>query len=285
MGITNANKELSVKEIDCKGVFKIKLSLTAKPEEEDQQNIYERLAVSVAKPGATDIVIVDKVDFCFKIIALSAPTKGTAVLLDPNQVQWKIDRLGEKNTESAMLEFTVQHVGPCSGKVKVNEKVTYSDKEGHKVVFPDPEIDVDCSEIIFPEPCPKPVEITIGGCEDTLEFDAGAVHLESLGRILLIDVTVKDVCPHRRVALAVILTEIDEKGKEHKRGMKILTVPAHVKQGCQDVKVRCIRFVLPEDLDVSGRVEAICNSRKFKARFIAHYIDFDFDCCDEKFDS
>ena len=44
--------------------------------------------------------------------------------------------------------------------------------------------------------------------------------------------------------------------------------------------VRCIKFVLPEDLDVSGGSStAICNNRKFKARFVAHYIDNDFECC------
>lgn len=36
--------------------------------------------------------------------------------------------------------------------------------------------------------------------------------LESLGRILQLDVTVKNVCPNKRVALAVILTEVDEHG-------------------------------------------------------------------------
>lgn len=42
---------------------------------------------------------------------------------------------------------------------------------------------------------------------------------------------------------------------------------------------RCIKFVLPEDLDVSGSSNMICDTRNFKARFIAHYIDNDFECC------
>ena len=59
-----------------------------------------------------------------------------------------------------------------------------------------------------------------------------------------------------------------------------MTIPAHTRSTCHDVTVRCIKFVLPEDLDVSGSSDSICNSRKFKARFVAHYIDNDFECCD-----
>lgn len=127
--------------------------------------------------------------------------------------------------------------------------------------------------------CPKPTAITIDGCEDTVEFDAGEIGMESLGRILQLDVTVKNVCPNKRVALAVILTEVDEHGTEYKRGMKTMTIPAHTGSGCRDVTVRCIKFVLPEDLDVSGRTDSMCNRRNFKARMIANYIDDGFACC------
>ena len=48
--------------------------------------------------------------------------------------------------------------------------------------------------------------------------------------------------------------------------------------------VRCIKFVVPEDLDVSGNMGRLCNQRNFKARFIAHNIDTDYRCCDELFD-
>ena len=67
-----------------------------------------------------------------------------------------------------------------------------------------------CTTEVFPEKCPDPVEITFRGCQDAMEFNAGDVRLESLGRILELDVTLKNVCPHKRVALAVILSEVDE---------------------------------------------------------------------------
>ena len=104
--------------------------------------------------------------------------------------------------------------------------------------------------------------------------------MESLGRILQLDVTLRKVCPRKRVALAVLLNEIDSYGHEHKRGMKTVTVPAHTGEQCRDITVRCLKFVLPEDLDVSGSAASLCNCRKFKARLIAHYIDHDFECCD-----
>lgn len=249
------------------------------PDDAELENLFEDIAKNISKPGATDIVITEKVAACFKITSLSQPTKGTASLIDSTTLEWKIDKLGTEGSEGAVLEFTVQHVGPCSGVLEVNESIEYHDNEGNSVTFPNPEIDVECEVIVVPETCPEPTHIEIGGCQDSVEFDAGSIGLDSLGRILTLDVTIRNVCPHRRVALAVILTEVDIHGIEHKRGIKTITVPAHTGSSCRDVTVRCIKFVLPEDLDVSGDEESICNERNFRARFIAHYIDNDFSCC------
>lgn len=255
------------------------------PDDAELEKIFEDLAKNIAKPGATDIVITDTVTECFRITSLSSPSKGTASLIDPNTVEWKIDELGVKKSEGATLEFTVQHIGSCSGTVEVNEDVTYEDADGNTVNFPSPSVEVNCDVVISPESCPEPVDVCIGGCEDSVEFDAGDIGMESLGRIVQLDVTLRNVCPNKRVALAVLLNEVDGCGKEHQRGMKVLTVPAHTREGCHDVEVRCIKFVLPEDLDVSGSPTALCNSRKFKARFIAHYIDNGFECCNKCHDS
>lgn len=249
------------------------------PDDEELEKLFEDLAKNIAKPGATDIVITDSVADCFRITSIFSPTKGTASMLDSNTVQWKIDKLGVTNSEGAELEFAVEHIGPCSGSVKVNESISYHDSEGNKVDFPSPVIEVDCGTVIRPEPCPVPINVSIDGCRDTVEFDAGKIGLQSLGRILQLDVTLKNVCPHKRVALAVLLSETDSHGNEYKRGMKTVTVPAHTKDRCQDVTVRCIKFVLPEELDASGSGDSICNRREFKASFIAHYIDNDFECC------
>lgn len=47
------------------------------PDDEELEDIFEDLARNISKPGATDIVIVDKVSSCFKITSVSTPTKGT----------------------------------------------------------------------------------------------------------------------------------------------------------------------------------------------------------------
>ena len=103
--------------------------------------------------------------------------------------------------------------------------------------------------------------------------------LGSTGQIVQLDVTLRNVCPGKRVALAIILNEVDSEDNEYKRGFKTMTIPAHDRASCTDITVRCVRFVLPEGLDVSTD-EVACNERLFRARFIAKYIDNDFECCE-----
>lgn len=253
------------------------LAITPNPEE--LEKLFEDLAETIVSPGATDIVITEEVNPCFEILSFENPTKGTAELVNSTTLRWEIEKLGAQRSEDAVLRFTVRHNGLCSGTLPVNADVDYTDAEGHVVEFDDPEIMVDCGGDVIPEPCPEPVEITIEGCEDAIEFDAGELKLDSLGRILQLDVKLKNICPGRRTALAVILTELDDQGREFKRGLKTMVIPAHDRPSCRDVTVRCIRFVLPEELDVSGTSDGICDRRRFRARLIAHYIDHDFDCC------
>lgn len=249
------------------------------PTDKELEDLFEDLARNITKPGATNIVINETVSDCFHILSVTPPTKGTAVQVEERVLQWKIPELGVTQTEGAQLVFTVQHNGLCSGTLHVNESINYDDKEGNTVDFGDPEIIVDCGGEVVQESCPDPVDVHIDGCQDSVEVDAGDVELESLGRILQVDVTIKNVCPNKRVALAVFLTEVDEKKEEHKHGLKTLLIPAHHHSSCQDIKVRCIKFVLPEELDVSGGHDAICDRRNFKVRFIANYVDTDFECC------
>ena len=41
------------------------------------------------------------------------------------------------------------------------------------VVFPDPSVTVECGIVITPEPCPVPVNVTMGGCQEALRIDLG----------------------------------------------------------------------------------------------------------------
>ena len=65
------------------------------------------------------------------------------------------------------------------------------------------------------------------------------------------------------------------------RGIKTLLLPAHTAPTCRDVLVKCIRFVLPEQLDAEGKTDAICNPRRFAVQLLANYVDTDFVCCPE----
>ncbi len=251
------------------------------PDAAELEELFAELAANISKTGATNIVINEKVTSDFVITSILNPSVGTATMLDSTSLRWNIAQLGVTSPESATLEFFVRHVGQNPGTKLVNESIEYTDAEGNLVVFPEPTVSVECDVVVNPESCPVPADLTVDGCSDSVVVDLGDTYLESLGRIIQMDVTVKNVCPGKRVALAVLLSEVDESGMEYQRGMKAITIPAHNFPTCRDVLVKCIKFVVPESLDVSGgSTQVMCNPRNFKVRFIAHNIDTDFRCCE-----
>jgi len=94
---------------------------------------------------------------------------------------------------------------------------------------------------------------------------------DSLGRVLDVSMTLRNMCPGRRCAVGVHLHEIDEGGTEHLRGFRAITVPAHNASQNRDVALPALRFILPEDLSLA------CNGRRrhFVVRATNHYIDED----------
>lgn len=251
------------------------------PDAADLEQLFADLAANITKPGATNIVIDETVNPDFAIVSILQPTKGMATMINARALRWTISSLGTTASEGASLEFVVRHIGQTSGLKAVNESVAYSDDEHNTVTFPNPTITVDCGSDVFPESCPEPQDISIDGCEDALIVDAGDTYLNSQGRILQVSTTLKNVCPGKRVALAAILTEVDTYGNEYPRGTKTMTIPAHNHPTCRDIEVRCIKFVLPEDLNTTCTSNcAMCSPRKLKIRFISHFIDSDFQCCE-----
>lgn len=248
------------------------------PDTADLEELFAELAANISKPGATDIVIQEVVSPDFIITSILSPTKGSATMLDSRSLRWNIPQLGVTASESASLDFFVRHVSQQPGTKLVNQSITYSDREGNLVSFPKPTVSVECDIVVYPEKCPEPVELTVEGCQDSVLVDLGDVSLASQGRIIQVDVTIKNVCPGKRVALAAILTEVDQDGMEYQRGMKAMTIPAHSAPVCRDVLVKCMKFVVPEDLSVSGG--AMCSPRKWKVRFLANNIDTDYRCCE-----
>lgn len=249
------------------------------PDEAALEEIFKDLALNISKPGATNIEIIEQLNDCFKINSILQVSKGNCEILNENTIKWNIDSLGVSKSEGALLELNVGVVSDCSGEIIVNKDITYNDNEDNVVNFPTPKINIVCHDSDYVEECPVSKEIAINNCVDSVEYDAEDIYLNSLGRILQVNATIKNVCPNKRVALAVILTEIDDSGQEHKRGMKTYVIPKHSNPRCKDIRVKCIKFVLPEVLSDDMDCSSLCKKRKFKVRFIASYIDFDFDCC------
>ena len=220
------------------------------PDPAELEELFADIAQSISKPGATGIVVDEVIHSDFQITSILTPQKGDATLMGPNTIRWTIEELGATDVETATLEFYVRHIGETGGTKPVNQSITYTDREKQDVSFPDPKVLVDCGVVTTPEGCPEPVEVTMDGCQDFVSVDLGDTYLQSQGRILEVRATLHNVCPDKRVALAVLLSEVDEKGKEHPRGMKTVTVPVHHCPACRNVLVRGIRFILPEDLNV-----------------------------------
>lgn len=248
------------------------------PDDEDLEQVFQELAENISNPGATDLNLIDTVDSCFQITGIVNASKGDAEILSDNSIKWNMDELGVTANEAATLEFTVKHIGNCSGMIKVNTDIEYQDNEGNLVAFPSPFIEVDCDKPVCIEECPTSIEIVTPECEDYIKYDAGSIKVNSLGTILELKVRIKDICPYKRVALAVILNELDCNNKEYQRGFKTMVIPAHTHPTCRDVVVECIKFVLPEELDIIDENHTMCNKRRFVANFIANYIDNNFYC-------
>ena len=229
--------------------------------------LFETLAANITKTGATNIVIDEKLNPDFTITSIDLPTAGTAAMTGPGAIQWKIDKLGVSGNEGASLSFGIKHIADTSGKKKVNLSVDYSDAEGSRVIFPSPEVTVDCDIEENPDPCPRPLDFEIDSCQSFAEYDAGDIPCSG-GQILRISARLKNVCPQKSTALGVILSEKDCCGGEIPRGFKAFTLKPHDGPCRRDVMIKGITFVLPEDESPS-----LCRVRRMRVRFIGHQID------------
>ena len=243
--------------------------------------VFAQIAGQVVKAGALNAVLQETLNPDFKIVGINTISNGTAVIQDPQNLKWEVDVLGASAPETAVLSFNVMHIGVTGGEKAVNQSLLYTDQQGQTLDFPSPLVKVSCTDtVIYPEPCPIPADITVDGCKDSVQASVGSTVLTGLGRIVQVDATVKNVCPDKQIAVAVILTETDALGVEHTRGSKTLLIPAQGGEECRDILLKCISFVVPESLAPEGNRSSICKSRKFAARVLANYVDTDYTCCD-----
>ncbi len=109
-------------------------------------------------------------------------------------------------------------------------------------------------------------------CDEVKGTQLAAMEPERGGKVLYVDMTLRNVCPCRRVAVGYHVSELDDAGGEHSRGFKTLTVAPHYNSRACDVQVPRVRFLLPE----MGSGEEGCRSdgsRRFIVRAEAHYAD------------
>lgn len=234
--------------------------------------LFEHLARTLCNPYLNGVIVNEQLDRCFEIVSISAPSQGKTRMTGSRSLRWTPGPLvpGE---EAATLTYTVRHTGDCSGTVKPSQAVACL-RDQTVANFPSPELRV-CCEPETPEPCPDVPQCTIRSCQRSMEFDAGSVCMQPSGCVLRLSVTLQNVCPHRRMALAAFLTEEDDEGLEHPRGMRVIAVPAHEASCHQDVTVRNLMFILPDEPDGD---QPPCHRHKFKVRFLAHEINAEFSC-------
>ena len=246
----------------------------------DLANLFVDIGKRVASSGVSNSKIIETLNDEFEISNIDNPTFGTVNKISNTKLEWNLNGIGNNQREDAELIVELKYIGKTGGTFNVNKDIVYSDDQGNIIKFPNPSIEIDCKggEIIV-EPCPIPLDISVEGCKDSKEITMTDVELSSLGRIIRVNTTIKNVCPNKRVAASVRLVEIDELNKEYSRGMKYFEIPAHTNQGCIDVNMKYINFVVPEKTDVTGDIKTICGIRNFRINVMANYIDTEYQCC------
>ena len=142
-------------------------------------------------------------------------------------------------------------IGEAGGTKPVNQSITYTDREKQDVSFPGPQSAGGLRRRDDTGGLPGPVEVTMDGCQDFVSVDLGTLTCNPRGEFWR--------CGQPFTMCALIsgwpwpcCFRRWTKREGASRGMKTVTVPVHHCPACRNVLVRGIRFILPEDLNVSG---------------------------------
>ena len=243
------------------------------------QKLFCQIAAQAMTTGVREAVIRGCLRPEFRICRIDSPSQGRAERSCDRCFTWNVGSVTESGTLSLHLDAMLR--AGKSGILDLFECLSYEDRDGNCLCFPNPQITVECEEGgTVVEPCPPPLPVEAEGCQDLVVTDPGEIQLTGLGRIVEVNAVVKQVCPGKRVAVAVILTERDCMGREYARGSKTVLIPPQTGEGCRDVALQCIRFVVPEVLSTQGCGDSLCGTRRFSVRMFANYVDTDFQCCD-----
>lgn len=127
-----------------------------------------------------------------------------------------------------------------------------------------------CTNQNQPDPASDGSHVFFEACDSTQKLcvTSPCEDQQSMGRVLDVSVTLENVCPGRRSAVGLTLTEVDENGAEYARGFRAVTVPAHSGSGNCSIQLQPVRFILPDDQSLQRRRHFIC-------RVDQHYMDAD----------
>lgn len=128
------------------------------------------------------------------------------------------------------------------------------------------------------KPCYKH-DIYFEGCDNIKSCDLGSKFVDEQGKILDLALTLRDVCPLKRTAVAIALYEIGSCHSKKLISLKVKTIPASGGTERKDICVDNIRFVIPDDIDTSTN-----DRRRFFVEVSANYIDVvsSDNCCPDK---
>ena len=249
----------------------------------DLARAFVAAAGKMTQPSTTAAVINSSISPDFEIVGVVSQSIGTGTILTPNTLKWDIGSIGAAAQETGTLLYDVRHIAETVGEKPVTSSILYTDKAENQLMLENPEVLVRAGGgtggPVYPEPCPAVNDFQVSGCRDAVQVETTPVEISSLGRIVQVDAVVKNVCPGKQVAVAVLLSEMDSRGVEHARGTKTVLIPPQDGEVCRDVVLKCIHFVVPEALDASGAFGSICNARSFTARVLANYVDTDYVAC------
>lgn len=249
----------------------------------DDSLLLKKLSVEIVQAGIINGEILEELCSEFEILRTGTPSHGSVKQLSSKILRWEIGTAGESVPETVSLTFQIHHIGNSHGSLPISRVSTYRALHQATLQLSSPSITIrpPCKIPIQPQPCPVPATFAMDSCQDSVVVDLQDVGMTALGRIIHLNLTLKQICPGKKVAVAVLLTEIRPGKGEFSRGMKFFTVPAHDHPGCVDVILRCIPFVVPED-NCTPCGCSLCGKRLFNARVMANYLDTDYMCSSEE---
>ena len=108
-------------------------------------------------------------------------------------------------------------------------------------------------------------------CENNKSVVLESQNLSSVGRFIMVNATVKDVCPNKQIAVGLKLYETTS-GNKIIKGHKTFALK-HTQSNCCDITLSNIHFVLPEEIAETCDKSNICNRRTFELETTSHYVD------------